>query len=51
MAEEEGEEVWKEKEEVKVEPISQKHPFQAGTLLSPASSFWIFFVYPFHPKR
>ena len=51
MAEEEGEEVWDEEEEVRAEPIFQVHPFQAGTLLSPASSFWIFFGYPFRPKR
>ena len=46
MAEEEGEEVWEEEEEVGVEPVSQVHPFQAGNLLSPTSFFWISFRYP-----
>ena len=51
MAEEEGKEVWEEEEEeVGAEPIFQVHPFQARTLLSPASFFWISFGYPSCPK-
>ena len=51
MAEEEGEEVWEEEEEeVGAELISQVHHFQAGTLLSLASFFWISFGYPSRPK-
>ena len=50
MAEEEGEEVWEEEEEVGAESISQVHPFQVGSLLSPASFFWISFGYPSRPK-
>ena len=42
--------VWEEEDKVGVETISQEHPLQAGTLLSPVSSFWIFFGYPFRPK-
>ena len=43
MAEEEG-------DEVRAELISQVHPLQAGTLLSPASFYWISFGYPSHLK-
>ena len=50
MVEGEGEEVWEEEEEAGVEPISQVHPFQAGTLLSPANFFWISFGYPSCPR-
>ena len=50
MAEEEGEKVWEEEGEGVAEPISQVHHFQAGTLLSLASFFWISFGYPSRPK-
>ena len=50
MAGEEEGEVWEEEEEARVEPISQGHPFQAGTLLSPVNSFWISFGYPSCPR-
>ena len=50
MAKEEGEEVWEEEEKVEAEPIFQVHSFQARTLLSPASFFWISFGYPSRPK-
>ena len=39
MAEEEEEEIWEEEEEVWAKLISQVHPSQAGTLLSPANFF------------
>ena len=51
MAEEKGEEVWEEDEEVGAASTSQEHPFQATTLLSPASSFWILFGCPFRPRK
>ena len=50
MAEEEGEEVWEEEKEVGAKSISQVHPFQVRTLLSPSSFFWISFGYPYHLK-
>ena len=39
MVEEEGKEVWEEEGEVGAKPVSQVHPFRAGTLLSPKTSF------------
>ena len=35
----EEKEVWEEEKEVWAELVSQAHPFQAGTLLSPANFF------------
>ena len=43
MVEEEGKEVWEEEGEVGAKPVSQVHPFRAGTLLSPKKFFWISF--------
>ena len=50
MVEEEGKEVWEEEGEVGAKPVSQVHPFRAGTLLSPKKFFWISFGYPSCPK-
>ena len=41
MVEEEGEEIWEEKEEALAVWISLVHPFRAGILLNPSNSFGV----------